>query len=410
MSGSAPPFFDLFFAAQQGLDPRAVYGRAGGAVFQQQNGVFRRAGANTPRPAYDAASGRHLGFLFEPARVERFRNPLLEGGVVGGALPANVTYDSNVPAAGVTRQVVGFGTLADGRSYLDIREFGTATVAGSLQVRFNTGALSLTAGQLVRARVGLALVGGSWTNFNAYTHLIAGVSGIASAQSFATPTASVVDVTRAGASSSTGSTSSATGHRLTFGYAAGPVDATVRFVAPSLLLDTSYFGSPIWPVAGATNSATTRNEDSLVAALADWGIVGGLPQGSFVFSARTAPGIDGSAQQGITLDDGSSANSIRLTRETNRTIRVEVRSSGISRATVTSVASVADSTDLVAAFAWDAATLEMSLDGAVVVSAGLANLPAGLHRVAFAGWGGPIARAALIPRRISSAALMSASA
>lgn len=87
-------------------------------------------------PRIDYSNGSCPAILVEQQSRNEIRNNTMVGAVVGtpGTLPTNWT-DSVI---GLTREVVGLG-VENGVEYIDIRYFGTASVASTQRTRFESG-------------------------------------------------------------------------------------------------------------------------------------------------------------------------------------------------------------------------------------------------------------------------------
>ena len=125
------------------------------------------------------------------APVNYMPNPLCEGAVVGtpGALPY---YWVERALNGVTRQVVAFGTLADGTPYCDVRYFGTPTGTFALSTLDWMGDLLSVGGNVpITFSLYMAIVGGSTANITGFNLDIREETTNAAATPVITPTATL---------------------------------------------------------------------------------------------------------------------------------------------------------------------------------------------------------------------------
>lgn len=129
--------------------------RASTAYAQDVGGVWQLFSANTPRVL------RGKGILIEDAQTNYIPNNSMQGAVAGtpGTMPN--FWAAAITASGISRQVVGFGTLASGVEYIDIRWFGTPTGSGFIDMVFGPTAGSVV-GQSWTLSVFMALIAGSY--------------------------------------------------------------------------------------------------------------------------------------------------------------------------------------------------------------------------------------------------------
>lgn len=407
------PAIDLNFAASKGFDPRLTFTRTSGATRLQQSGVWREVPAGTPRLHHDT-SGKALGMLLEPSRVQNNWNPRAEGSVAGtpGTLP---TYWTTSLVSGLTRTIVGTGT-EDGIPYIDIQFAGTAGASGTVQVvqNVNNQAAALT-GQTWTASWYVTLQAGSLPGSGSITILERDGGG--TLVTFESITVSIAagrlrearkTVTR---TLSGGASVALVMQRLDVGVTNGAVvDFTLRLAMPGLE-QGFYATTPILPAVGAPGE-TTRAIDSCVINLTDFGLPIGLQQGTLLVSGRMAPGVDSLAQRAVYMDDGTgAAEYIYIGRGTSKYHYAAIQAASASQASI-SGPSAPDKADAILALAWAANDVMFCCNGALQAADTAAVMPASLSRMAIGGtasgsgsWGGTIARVAFWPQRLSNATI-----
>jgi hypothetical protein len=107
-------------------------------------------------------------------RTNLIQNPTASGAVAGtpGTSPTRWTLQSS--ANGLSRQIVGTGTTADGRAYIDVRWFGTASATGVTSPLFEpTNAIAAATGSVWTLGADVAIVGGSTSTLTGLTLRIA---------------------------------------------------------------------------------------------------------------------------------------------------------------------------------------------------------------------------------------------
>lgn len=220
-----------------------------------QPGIKRAAACNIVVRSMSVKEipGNHVGMTTAgarpavSARVNLLENSDLHTGIVvgtigsGGAFPTGLTQSS---IAGITRQVLGFGTLSDGRKYFDLRVSGTNTSGstGFMDLYFTDGNPLLaaavnsqfTAGLTVHYTAGSTTTGFSNANrnmfvaeFNGGTFLTS--STVATAGATGTPTRFTV--------SRTFNNASVTNARMALDLTVttgGTIDLTIRVIEPQL--------------------------------------------------------------------------------------------------------------------------------------------------------------------------------
>jgi hypothetical protein len=381
-------YFPLYCDFRAGVDPRLAFTRVGsGTVFTPQ-GVWRELPGDTPRrTAPDGA------LLMGAGGTNAFRNPRWEGatlGVVGagGALPTNMSFTG--PA---TCEVVALGMLGDLRTItLDVTAAATGsnlisfeaasgipmaastTYTHSLLARLDAGSLS-NVFCATRARVDAA------TAANGTTETLAGLTLGGPFQRIVGQYTTLADTTA--------------GRYQLVWNSTGAAYTRLTFAAPQFQLGT-FETNPILPPIGSP-AASTIGADSAALLLRDFAIAP-ASAGLLLCAFRAAGGVGASAQPIASISDGTTDNRVLITRLTARTIRAEVFLAGVSQGSVTSVATVADNADAVAAVRFGAGDLALSLNGATVVTAIPAGMPAALTQMDLLGHGGATGRIGFRPR------------
>jgi hypothetical protein len=128
------PTLNLDFAKTKALDPRVTFTRimtgSSVATYVGADGLIKTAGNNVPRFDHNPATGESLGLLVEEARTNLISNSSATGstnGVIGsgGALPTG--WNLNRLQGGITVEVIGTGTEANGLAYIDLKFSGTTS-------------------------------------------------------------------------------------------------------------------------------------------------------------------------------------------------------------------------------------------------------------------------------------------
>jgi len=119
--------------------------------------------ANTISGAYNVATNASVGLLYEPARTNLIRNPIMTGAVANISLPTNWSVQNT---AGLTTTVVGTGT-ENGMPYVDVRINGTST-GTSYGIYFDQNLGTRAQNEVLGAGVFLKMVGGTSANISQY--------------------------------------------------------------------------------------------------------------------------------------------------------------------------------------------------------------------------------------------------
>lgn len=399
------PALLLDFARCGAIDPRGVFTRVGAGTARRPSGIWQEIVTGAPRFDHDAQA---LGLMVGASRITTIPNPRAEGGTPGtpGTMPTGWGW-TNVPT-GMSTEFVGQVTvngLPGGR----FRLFGTNTTGATQQVTLGPAFPTGIAGVPYAAEFRARLADGTMAGITRQRRRLRSNGG--SPLDLAPDLSPGIDGTlRTYFLTITGNTGTANvWDAVLFDVAAGvAVNATFDFVAWNLQQGGNFPTSPILPAVGSP-AAATRGAEQLVFNLADFVASTGATTGTLVMAGRTAAGVGAAAQAAVTMDDGTASNQVVLTREVGRAMRAQVTVGGASQATATSVATVADQTDLVAAIAWSAGDLAISLNGAAPVTAAPGSVPT-LSRLVLAGWEGTVARVAYWPQRIPNAILQSLAA
>lgn len=259
-TGTAPAELDLDFTA--GLPSGVTYTRTGTAWYYNASGVLTSAAANGPRIDYNPATLAVRGFLIEQGRVQSIRNATGGGLVAGtpGTLPTNWVQQSN--AAGVTRTVIGSGTLANGHPYVDLQYSGTATASDSVLFFEPSTGIATTNATTWTSSLHLALIGGTLTNVTVKQGVrfraAAGANiGTQIYETTIVPTATLTRYERAATGSD--ATIAFVVPALNISCATGAVDLTVRVSIPQME-QGAFATSPLV----STSATLTRGSDILL--------------------------------------------------------------------------------------------------------------------------------------------------
>lgn len=352
-----------------------------------------------------------LGILVEEARTNNVRNSIAAGAVAGtpGTAPTNWAHSTD---AGVSKQIVGVGT-EDGIPYIDFRWFGTTTGAGSILVDFETTTqVAATNGQTWSQACFVRLVGGSLANLNGFSLSVVERDGAGAllggggATNF-TPTAAPMRTQRAINTKTLSQVGTAfVLPRLASGVATTVViDVTLRIGLPQL--EQGGFASTPILTSGA---AVTRAGEAPSLALAGTRISANPDGLTIIGKARTAPAVDASAvQQVLSIDNGSSTNSVEYRRTQSAILESPVRAGGVSAffsPMLTSAPNNFDHTFWLAVATNDIAgqvtgqTRRANITTQAMPS-GLTTLRIGTSVGVVNWWNSTIARLIIYPRRIS---------
>jgi hypothetical protein len=148
-----------------------TFTRASTATYFDSAGVMQVAASGAPRFDYDPTTLQFKGILLESSRINYIPNSDASSATVGvlgsgGALPTG--WSSSVSCgAGITREVVAKGTLANGLNYVDIRIYGTnaAGVQCYPDIYFVGSSIVASVGQNYTFSVYAQMIAGSSTGF-----------------------------------------------------------------------------------------------------------------------------------------------------------------------------------------------------------------------------------------------------
>ena len=272
------------------------------------------------------------GLLIEAARTNSIRNNSMTGAVAGtaGTLPTNWSIGG---ATGLTRQIVGTGTLG-GFTYLDIRFFGTTGDSSGIAIYPEAfTAIAAVSAQVWTASAYLALVGGTLANLTSASLEVAErdsggtlltsttTTGMLAAL---TPTLTRFSVSRTLNNGSTAHV--ATGVRVLAGTGVA-VDYTLRIAAPQVE-SGSFVSTPIL----TTTTAVTRNAETCTATRA----AATLTSGTTIVEAVMAAGAPPTGNHYVwAISDGSTNNRVLLAANTTPTLFATVTAGGVAQAAPT---------------------------------------------------------------------------
>jgi hypothetical protein len=286
------------------------FSRASTATFYDSTGTLQDAGIDQPRYGYDGTTLAYLGLLVEPASTNSASNPRGEGAVAGSPGSAPTTW-SLVSAGGLTRQIVGTGTI-NGIQYVDVRYSGTATVAGNLITNFNFNtAVAESVGQVWSGSYYFAVVSDTsqapQTSYAMYLTQTGGTTSYLKIGTFNTNLSSFISRTATGTLNS----ASVTGVTLSlWSNTASSVlnntyDVTLRLGYPQLELGSS-ITSIILPPVGSPG-VTTRAADIVTVPSTASGV--GAPIDNTTGSAASTSTCSGGGSSTASSIGASSATS-----------------------------------------------------------------------------------------------------
>lgn len=277
-------------------------------------------------PNWDGKSGSEVGWLKEypvderrvgiygsrdeAASTNQIRNPRFEGaalGVVGsgGALPANLT----MPAFGGQVEVLATGTV-NGWPRLRLRVSGTPTSFPRFFLE-DTTAVSVSQGQTWTGSLGMALVGGSWSNVSPRIRMLEYTSAAGYIAEWAEDI-DVDDTHRRYSQTHTVVNSNAAYSRFDFYmyWTSGAVDFTFDLFLPQLEQSATPT-SPILPTVG-TPAAATRAADVVTGVTTDrasrgwydtqWDYTNGGKCGDLL---EFLPGVPRVGPKGLLVEEGT---------------------------------------------------------------------------------------------------------
>lgn len=373
------------------LARNAALTRASVGRYFDSSGVLQEAAVNAARLDYDPATLLLNGLRLEGARTNVIRNPRAEGAVAGaigagGAFPTNWT---SAGLTGLTRTVVGVGT-EDGIPYIDLRVNGTPGSTSGIPFRFeSTTQIVAAPGQVWTSNSFVRLVAGSLTGVVSVVNQInernSGGTLLVSGSLTLIPTDGALRIqarplTYTLVNGSTARITPVVGVNVTNGVA---VDLTLRIGAPQLELGA--FASSIILPPASSPAVATRAADSVIVASLDT-IKFNAQGGGALVVARTAPGLGGD-QVLLQFDNGAEDERIRLVRESDGTLSLQVRPP--SPQVDLSPGGLGGYSRFVAALGWEEDNFAIALDGGEPVTDLGGLLPIGISRMVIgADWSG----------------------
>lgn len=284
LSGTSYNSFSSFLTAAGGS-----YTRSGTATYFDATGTMQTATANTPRFDHDPITLAAKGLLVEGTGTNYVRNSMMQGAVAGtpGTRPTNWSYTSPV---GVSRQIVGTGTI-NGLTYIDVRFFGTSTSSSGDGVFDPEAAtfIAATSGQVWTASVWMAKAPSSGNVGRAPTFSIrerdSGGSNLAATTVAPTLTSSLqrVVATRTLNNASTVYVQPTIRINVPLNES---VDYTLRIAAPQI--EQKGVATSFIPT---TNAAATRNADAFTIPTGSWyNQAAGSAYGNVAYVSSTGTG------------------------------------------------------------------------------------------------------------------------
>jgi hypothetical protein len=314
------------------------------------------------------------GLLIEAARTNSIRNNSMIGAVAGtaGTLPTNWSIGG---ATGLTRQIVGTGTLG-GFTYLDIRFFGTTGDSSGIAIYPEAfTAIAAVSAQVWTASAYLALVGGTLANLTSASLEVAerdsGGTFLTSttttgALAALTPTLTRFSVSRTLNNGSTAHV--ATGVRVLAGTGVA-VDYTLRIAAPQVE-SGAFVSTPIL----TTTTAVTRNAETCTATRT----ASALINGTVLIDATMAPGAPPTGNHYLwVVSDGTTNNRVLAAANTTPEPFGTVTAGGVSQAAPTAGAATVGA-GLRLGLRWTTDNVAVVLNGGTPVTDTLATIPATL--------------------------------
>jgi hypothetical protein len=381
------PFWPLYCDFREGVDARVVPTRVGsGTVFTTQGRWREVPGDTLRRTAPDGA------LLMGAGGTNLVANPRQDGAALGmlgagGSAPTGYV----VTAPGLSIEFLGFASY-DGVPCGRYRFSGTPSATTGIS--FSPEPLTGASGLPYAYGGWVGAVGGSNANLSSTAALRLGAQSFGR---FLLSYSQLQTVQRwAQVLTLTEGSSVHPLFRWVHNNTTDPVDITLAF-GWFATAQQDFVSNPILPPIGAP-AASTIGADSATMLLRDFAIAP-ADAGLMLVAFRAAPGINATAQPIASISDGTTGNRALITRETNRTIRAEVFVGGVSRGSVTSVATVADNAAGLVALRYGPGDLALSLNGAVAVR----TVPTGtlppLTHVDLLGHDGATVRVAFRPER-----------
>lgn len=343
------------------------------------NMVFTRASVATDvvnGVLTDFASGAirqtiENGYLSELARTNSIRNGEAQGATVGvigagGALPTNWV---DVNTVGLTREIVGFGTI-NGFNYLDIKISGTPS-AGTYELLFDSATqIAASSTQTWSSSCYIGLIGGSLTGITTTAVRTSGRAAGVELEGTSQTLTPTIDPTRYFAIrtlNNAGTTNVIA--QLSFAVTAVAINATFRIAACQCEQGygaTSYIRT--------TSAAASRAADVMY--LLNSNIPGfSSTQGTLVISAKTPPfyaaGV--TTQSMATFNNNGGGDYIWISKNANGGTGAQLRMlNGYATNGFAQTSALALNADVKVAAAWIANDIAISLNGAAA-SAGSPN-------------------------------------
>ena len=313
------------------------------------------------------------GALIEESRTNSIRNDSMQGAVAGtpGTRP---NFWQALTLSGLTQTIVGTGTQ-NGIDYIDIQISGTSAGTAIGIAMDNNTTIAATTGQTWTQSVFLALVGGDFTNVTSFVQRVSErtntgtlVQNDDGSNIVSSVNATLTRFTWTPTLSGGATTAFATPNLTFVVNNTSAINFTIRIGWPQLELG-AFATSPI----RTTSAAATRAAD--VVTVTTFPVLG-KAYSLYVNAIPTAPTSYANQQGIVTIDDGSTNNRVGLRRISGTgNAGILIVFSG-SATTGTSVAVIAQSASFKLAGAFAAGDQALSLNGAAVVTAAAASLPA----------------------------------
>lgn len=333
LSGNTAPSLALNFLTGA-LDPRVTLTRASTGWAFNSAGTLASATTNTARFDYDPTALTLNGLLLEGASTNSIRNNSMTGAVVSGALPTNWAQSNTT---GLTASVIAVGT-DHGIPYIDVRVNGTTATGTTNNFVIETATqIAALQNDVWTSSVYLALTSGSLTNISAVKNFIQPLTNVGGSLTTASTSVTVTNASLASqrcvvTETLPDASTAFVRNFVQITSAAAPVaiDITLRIGAPQLE-KAAFATSPIL----TTTVAVTRAAEVLSARLPS------TPGNGASMVVETMPR---SVAQTVfaQVDDGSDANSLKLSSPTgsNYGYTSTVSSVAIANSTITGAPAV----------------------------------------------------------------------
>lgn len=246
--------------------------RASVANYTNSSGVLQSAPIDTARLDYDPTTLVVKGILSEPQRTNFIRNNTMVNAAAGtpGTLPTG--WATSI-APGITRQVVGFGTV-NGISYIDIRLTGTPTAPDLLMnLSFESATnVSAAVSEIWTESAYFAISAGSLTGVGSFAMTIGEIEAGGSILSFgavstATPTATLQRYAQTRTLSNASTTRITPGLWVYHTNNSTAVDVTLRVGMPQL--ERGEYATSVITTSN-TGGSVTRSADRITYPLGTW--------------------------------------------------------------------------------------------------------------------------------------------